>query len=162
MHSTQLLCPQVTLGSQAPWRFINILYIHTSYYYRVNYGKEIPNTACCCVTCNCQSRLSAHARLNEYVKSLSWKVSYLFFLVPVPLLAWPTFSLKYSFCSFLNKLVFATCKTSHSSLCPYQEPRPTKEGPHLPSPNPITLGVRRLYWPGEPEQRVHEVTKSWT
>ena len=66
------LCPQVTLGSQVPCGFINILYIHTSYYYRVNYGKEIPNTAYCYVTCNCPSKLSIHTHLDEYVKVLSW------------------------------------------------------------------------------------------
>ena len=136
--------------------------MHTSDYNRLNYGKDMHNRACCCVTSNCQSKLSAHACLNEYVKSLSWKVPYLIFLVPVPLLAWPIFLLKYSFCAFLNKLVFATCKTSHSSFCPYQEQRPTKEGPLLHSRNPITLGIRSLYWPEEPVQRVYEVTKRQT
>ena len=85
--------------------------------------------ACCYVTCNCRSKLSVHACLDEYVKALSWKTPYLIISVPVPLLAQPTSPLRCSFCSFFNKLIFDTGKTSDSSLCPYQELRPTRKGP---------------------------------
>ena len=67
------LCLQVTLGSWGAYEgFINILYIHTSdYYNRLDYGKDMHNRTCCYVTCSCQSKLSVHTWLDEYVKTLS-------------------------------------------------------------------------------------------
>ena len=122
------LCPQVTSGSR---EFLNCrkYSTHTYDYNRLNYGKGMHIRACCYVSCNCQSKLSVHTHLNEYVKALSWKLPYLIIPVPVPLLAWPTSPLWCYFCSLLNKLVFATDKASDSSLWPYQEPRPAREGP---------------------------------
>ena len=38
--------------------FINILYLHTSDYNRLNYGKDMCNRTCCYLTCNCQPSLS--------------------------------------------------------------------------------------------------------
>ena len=34
------------------------------------YGKDLCNRAYCYVTCNCQSKLSVHAHLDEYAKAL--------------------------------------------------------------------------------------------
>ena len=82
--------------------------------------------ACCYATSNCQSKLSVHAGLGEYVKALCLeKPLYFIILLPVPLLGWPMSQLRCTFCFFLNKLSFAMGKTSDSSLVPYQEPRPT-------------------------------------
>ena len=47
--------------------------MHPSDYNRLDYGKDMHTIICCYVTCNCQSRLSVHARLDEYVTALSWK-----------------------------------------------------------------------------------------
>ena len=129
MPSCVLKWPQ---ASRSPLRFINILYIHTSDYNRLNYGKDMHNTACCYVTCNWQSKLSAHTPLNEYVKALSLN-PHPATPVPVPLLTWPTSPLRCSFYPFHIK-IFAVDKTSNSSLGPYQEPKPTREGPLQPSP----------------------------
>ena len=83
--------------------FINILYIHTSdYYNRLDYGKDMHNSTCCYVTCNCGSKLSVHTWLDEYVKTLSWKASCLTIPVPVPLLAWPTSPLRCSVPAAIN------------------------------------------------------------
>jgi hypothetical protein len=59
----------------------------------------------------------------------------------VPLLHQPISPLRCSFCSFFNTLVFATSKTSDSSLFPYQEPRPTKEDALWPFPNLVTIPI---------------------
>ena len=93
---------------------INILYVHISNYNWLNYGKDMHSKACCCVTCNCQSKLSAHAYLDEYVKALSWRPLTSLFRYQClswlgPCLAWGVF-----FCSFFKRLVFATGKPSHS------------------------------------------------
>ena len=64
---------------------------------------------------------------------------YLIIPAAVPLLDQPMSPLRCSFCSFFNKLVFATSKTSDSSLFPYQEPRPTKEDALWPFPNLVTI-----------------------
>ena len=42
---------------------------------------------------------------------------------------------------FFNKLVFATSKTSESSLGPYQELRPTMLDPLQPSQNVATIAI---------------------
>ena len=47
--------------------------MHPSDYNRLDYGKDMHTIICCYVTCNCQSRLSVHARLDEYVTALLWK-----------------------------------------------------------------------------------------
>ena len=66
------LCLQVTLGSWGAYEgFINILYIHTSDYNRLDYGKDMLSRVCCYVTCNCQSELSVHSLRDEYIKALS-------------------------------------------------------------------------------------------
>ena len=68
------LCLQVTLGSWGAYEgFINILYIHTSDYNRLDYGKDMLSRVCCYVTCNCQSELSVHTLRDEYIKALSWQ-----------------------------------------------------------------------------------------
>ena len=144
------LCPQVTLGSQAPWRFINILYIHTSYYYRVNYGKEIPNTACCCVTCNCPSKLSIHTHLDEYVKALPWKTQYLTTSGPVPLLAWPSSPLRCSFCSLLNKLVLPWVRPQ-ILLCVLTKNWSLWGRVLFDSPYLVTVSIFCFNWVGWPE-----------
>lgn len=59
----------------------------------------------------------------------------------VPLLDQPVSPLRCPFCSFFNKLVFGTSKTSDSSLFPYQEPRPTKEDALRPFPNLVTIPI---------------------
>ena len=76
---------------------INILYVHISNYNWLNYGKDMHSKACCCVTCNCQSKLSAHAYLDEYVKALSWRPLTSLFQYQClswlgPCLAWGVFS----------------------------------------------------------------------
>lgn len=76
---------------------------------------------CCYVTHNCQSKLLFQSHLDGYLKTLSWKLPYFIILGPVPLLTWPTSPLRCLFCSFINKLVFATGKTSDSSVCLYQD-----------------------------------------
>lgn len=53
-------------------------------------------------------------------------------------LSWLGPPLHWGVLSVLNKLAFATNKTSDSSLCPYQDPRPTREGPLQHSPNLVT------------------------
>ena len=67
--------------------------------------------------------------------------SYLIIPAAVPLLHQPISPLRCSFCSFFNTLVFATSKTSDSSLFPYQEPRPTKEDALWPFPNLVTIPI---------------------
>ena len=37
---------------------------------RLNYGKDMNHRACCYVTSNCQSKLSVHAHLDEYIITL--------------------------------------------------------------------------------------------
>ena len=61
------------------------------------------------------------------------KTPYLIILAPVTLMARLTFPLRYSFCSFFNKVIFAMGETSDSSLCPYQELSPRRKGPLWPS-----------------------------
>ena len=78
------------------------------------------------VTCNCQSKLSVPALLDEHVKALCWKPLTSSFQL---LMAYPTSPWGNSFCSFFNKLVFAMGKISDSSLCPHQEPRPMRKSP---------------------------------
>ena len=90
-------------------RFINILYVHTSDYNWLNYGKDMHNRACCYVTCNCQSKLSVHAYLNEYVKALSWKpLTSLFWYQCLswlgPCLAWGVLSVLSSIDLFLPQV----------------------------------------------------------
>ena len=70
--------------------------------------------------------------MPNYVKALSWKPLHLIIPVSVPLLAWPTSPLRYSFCSFFNTLVFARSKNFNSSLRLYQEPRPVRSSLTLP------------------------------
>ena len=96
------------------------------------------NTACCYVTCNCQSKLPVHTHLDEFAKPSLENPSYLIIPAPGPLLTWPTSPSKCSSCSFL-KLVFAASKTSDSPLHPYQERRPTRVDPLRPSPNLVTI-----------------------
>ena len=62
-------------------------------------------------------------------KSSLLKTLYLIILALVPLLAWPIFPLWCSLVSFFNKLGFPMDKTSDSSLCLYQELRPTRKCP---------------------------------
>ena len=62
-------------------------------------------------------------------KSSLLKTLYLIILALVPLLAWPIFPLRCSLVSFFNKLGFPMDKTSDSSLCLYQELRPTRKCP---------------------------------
>ena len=66
-----------------------------------------------------------------------------YFIIPaaLPLLHQPISPLRCSFCSFFNKLVFATSKTSVYSLFPYQEPRPTKEDALRPFPNLVMIPI---------------------
>ena len=71
-------CPWCTAASSSelrqlePIKLINILYIHTSDYNRLNFRKDMCNTAYCYVTYNSQSKLPVLAHL-EYAKVLSWK-----------------------------------------------------------------------------------------
>ena len=96
------ICPWCTAVSSSelrqlePIKLINILYIHTSDYNRLNFRKDVCNTAYCYVTYNCQSKLPVLAHL-EYAKVLSWNPSYLFIPSPGPLLAWPTSLLRWYF-----------------------------------------------------------------
>jgi len=96
------ICPWCTAASSSelrqldPIKLINILYIHTSDYNRLNFRKDMCNTAYCYVTYNCQSKLPVLAHL-EYAKVLSWNPSYLFIPSPGPLLAWPTSPLRWYF-----------------------------------------------------------------
>lgn len=120
------------------------------------------NRACFSVTWNCQLKLSAHDHLNEYVNP--------FLKTTIPSSFWcqclswlgPPFPWRILSVLFLINLFLLTCKNSYSSLRPYQELMPTKEGPGLPSPNPITLGIRSLYWPGRLSRESIEVTKGQT
>ena len=91
----------------------------------MNYGKDMPNRAWCYLTFNCQSRPLALAHWDEYARALSWKPLHVITRGIVPYLACPTSPLR---CSFFSKLAFAMDKTSDSSLCLYQEPRPTRKG----------------------------------
>ena len=56
--------------------------------------------------------VKSQTRLSDWIElNCLEKLTYLIIIRPVPLLAWPTSALRYSFCcfsSFLNKLVFAT------------------------------------------------------
>ena len=56
--------------------------------------------------------VKSQTRLSDWIElNCLEKLTYLIIIRPVPLLAWPTSALMYSFCcfsSFLNKLVFAT------------------------------------------------------
>ena len=97
-------------------------------YNRLNYGKDTCNRDQHYVTCNCQSKLSVHALLDEHVKALCWKPLTSSFQC---FSCWREATSPWgcSFCSFFNKLVFAVGKTSDSSLCPHQEPRPMRKSP---------------------------------
>ena len=102
--------------------------IYTSDYNRLNYGKDMCNRDQRYVTCNCQSKLSVHALLDENVKALCWKPLTSSFQC---FSCWREATSPWgcSFCSFFNKLVFAMGKTSDSSLCLHQEPRPMRKSP---------------------------------
>ena len=88
-------------GSTLRVQKIFYTYTHTSDYNRPNYGKDLPDRACCYINCNCQSKLLVLTS-RWICKSPVLTNLYLINLGPVPLLTWPISPLR---CSFFNKFL---------------------------------------------------------